>query len=212
MSDYDVSRTAGTCFATGREFTEDEYFYSVILETTTGFERRDFALDAWEGAPAESVCHFKTRMPRKEAPKRTFVDDTVLQTFFNRLEGTTEPAKQRFRFVLALILLRKRILRYENSHREGDGELWIMRQIGDRKKHEVYNPGLSEDEIGEVTSQLGSVLHADFASDAEEAENESEEGDSTTETSVSGESETSDAGHTPDAETASKVVGEEAHS
>lgn len=172
MSDYDVSRTAGTCYATGRDFTEDEYFYSVVLETEKGFERRDYALDAWPGAPEDAVCFFKTRMPRKEAPKRMFVDDSVLLTFFNRLEGTTEPAKQRFRFVLALILLRKRVLRYENSHREGDGELWIMRQIGDRKKHEVYNPGLSEDEIGEVTSQLGDVLHADFAAQQDEAEAE----------------------------------------
>jgi hypothetical protein len=103
----------------------------------------------------------------------------VLQTFFNRLEGTTEPAKQRFRFVLALILLRKRILRYENSRREGDGELWIMRQIGDRKKHEVYNPGLSEDEIGEVTSQLGSVLHADFAVSSEDAADPADADEST---------------------------------
>lgn len=173
MSDYDVSRTSGTCFKTGHVFSEDESFYSVILETETGFERRDFSTDAWEGAPDDSVCHFKTRMPKKEAPRKTFVDDAVLRTFFNRLEGTTEPAKQRFRFVLALILLRKRILRYENSRREGDGELWIMRQIGDRKRHEVYNPGLSEDEIGEVTSQLGAVLHADFADDSDDAERES---------------------------------------
>ncbi|MCB9851703.1 MAG: hypothetical protein H6819_01305 [Phycisphaerales bacterium] len=205
MSDYDVSRTAGTCYATGREFSEDEYFYSVILETATGFERRDYAIDAWEGAPTDAVCHFKTRMPRKEAPKRTFVDDTVLQTFFNRLEGTTEPAKQRFRFVLALILLRKRILRYENSHREGDGELWIMRQIGDRKKHEVYNPGLSEDEIGEVTSQLGAVLHADFASDAEDAENAADENNAADDAGISDES-------APNDEERASAVGEEARS
>lgn len=196
MSDYDVSRTEGTCYATGRAFTEDEYFFSVILETDKGFERRDYALDAWEGPPEDAVCHFKTRMPRKEAPKRMFVDDSVLMTFFNRLEGTTEPAKQRFRFVLALILLRKRVLRYENSHREGDGELWIMRQIGDRKKHQVYNPGLSEDEIGEVTSQLGDVLHADFAA---QEDTESDDADSTEDESAGDANNMADdAGATPE--------------
>ena len=57
MSDYDVSRTAGTCHATGHVFSEDESFYSVILETETGFERRDYSADAWEGAPDDAVCH-----------------------------------------------------------------------------------------------------------------------------------------------------------
>ena len=210
MSDYDVSRTAGTCHATGHVFSEDESFYSVILETETGFERRDYSADAWEGAPDDAVCHFKTRMPKKEAPRKTFVDDAVLQTFFNRLDGTTEPAKQRFRFVLSLILLRKRILRYENSRREGDGELWIMRQIGDRKKHEVYNPGLSEDEIGEVTSQLGAVLHADFAVDSGDAESESIDETGDGESSSSPASESADAA-TTDSDPAD-AIREEAHS
>lgn len=211
MSDYDVSRTAGACHATGRAFAEDEYFHSVILETEKGFERRDYALDAWPGAPEDAVCHFKSRMPRKEAPKKMFVDDSVLQTFFNRLEGTTEPAKQRFRFVLALILLRKRVLRYENSRREGDGELWIMRQIGDRKKHEVYNPGLSEDEIGDVTSQLGDVLHADFAAQSDESDGDdvdSPDGGESPEAHETAADSTAD----PDATESPESVGEKAHS
>ena len=163
MSEYEVARSGGTCFQTGRTFEEDESFFSVVVETPEGFERRDFAVDAWTGPPEDAICHFKTQMPRKEAPKKTFVDDTVLMTFFDRLKDATEPAKQRFRFVLALILLRKRLLRYENSRREGEGEVWIMRRVGDPSRHEIYNPGLSEDEIGEITSQLGSVLHADLA-------------------------------------------------
>jgi len=163
MSDYEVARSGGTCCITGRPFEEDEPFYSVVVETADGFERRDYCADAWTGPPDDAICHFKTHMPRKQAPKRTFVDESVLLTFFDRLQEATEPAKQRFRFVLALILLRKRILRYENSRREGDGETWVLRRVGDRSRQEIFNPGLSEGEIGEITSQLGAVLHADLA-------------------------------------------------
>ncbi len=170
MSEYEVVRTHGRCFATDRAFEEGEAFHSVIVETPTGFERRDYCDEAWTGAPDDAICHFRTRMQHKAPRKKTFVDDTVLMTFFDRLRDATEPAKQRFRFVLALILLRKRLLRYENSRREGDGEVWIMRRTGDRSRHEIFNPGLSEDEIGEITAQLGSVLHADLA----EAEAEDE--------------------------------------
>lgn len=56
---------------------------------------------------------WKTTMPLPQQKKKLLVDDSVLMDVFQRMEGKTEPQEVRFRFVLALILMRKRLLKYE---------------------------------------------------------------------------------------------------
>jgi len=167
MSDYEVSRSIGQCCVSGRVFSEGEEFYTVVLEGPDGLERKDYALDAWEGPPEGTLCHFKTRLPKKDEPKKTFVDDEMLIHFFLRLADTEEGLKIRFRFVLSLILMRKRLLKYEKTLREGDRELWQLRLMRDKSEHRVINPSLNESEIESLSEELSAILHGQVTEDVE---------------------------------------------
>lgn len=166
MSDYEVSRPTGRCAVSGRAFEEGEEFYTAVFESPEGLERRDYAPEAWQGPPEGALCHFKSRMPLKDAPKRTFVDDDVLIDFFLRLADAEAGPKLRFRFVLSLILMRKRLLKYETTLREAGREVWRLRLTRDKGLHRVINPSMNEAEIADVSARLGSLLHADVAGDA----------------------------------------------
>ncbi len=170
MTDFEVSRTAGQCGACGRVFTEGEEFTSVVFEAKEGFERRDVCPACWQGPPAEAVCFFKTHLAKKEKAKKTFVDDEVLVDFFLRLSDAEEPHKQRFRFVLSLILLRKRLVKYERTVREDLREFWEMRLMRDKSLHRVYNPALADAEIEELTRELKAILQGDVPEEAEDGE------------------------------------------
>lgn len=172
MTDFEVSRPAGQCSATGRTFVEGESFYSALFAVGESFERKDYCEDQWAGPPEGALCFFKTRMPRKEEPKRTFVDDDLLINFFTRLADSDDASKLRFRFVLSLILLRKRLLKYDRTIREGDVEHWEMRLMRDKSAHKVLNPRLNDDEIEDLTGQLGAIL-AGFVPDDDDGSAES---------------------------------------
>lgn len=159
MSEFEVTRTTGQCSVSGRAFQEGEEFYSVVVETPEGFQRRDISVGCWEGPPEDVVCHFKTRLPLKEQPSRTFVDDEVLINFFLRLADSEEPLKERFRFVLSLILMRKRLLKYGRTIRRDGREYWEMRMMRDKSLHQVFNPSMNDAEIEGVTGELGAILH-----------------------------------------------------
>jgi hypothetical protein len=164
MTEYELTRANGRCHVTGRPFTEGEQFFSALFETPQGFERRDFSVEAWEGPPAEALCHFPTRLPRKEeARRKLFVDSDVLINLFLRLADHEEALKLRFRFVLSLIMLRKRLLKYERTIREGGKEFWEMRLMRDKTLHRVFNPALEEQEIQELTGELGVILAGDLS-------------------------------------------------
>lgn len=159
---WEVQPAAGRCAVTGRRLEEGEEFYSVLFEDGEGFRRSDYSLDSWNGPPDGSYCHFKSRVPIKQKRKRLLVDNEILVNFYLRLADETEPVRLQFRFVLALILMRKRLLRYEGSEVEGSMEVWRMVLATDRSEHRVANPRLTDEQIEGVSSQLSAILHGDM--------------------------------------------------
>jgi len=159
---WDVERTSGVCAQTGETIQEGEAFYSVLFEEGDSFRRADYSLAAWDGPPQGAYCHYKTRMAVKERRKKTFVDNEMLRAFFLRLADEQDPARVRFRFVIALILMRKRVLRYEHAITTEGVEVWNMHLTRDPSLHKVVNPRMSEDQIEEVSGQLSGILHADM--------------------------------------------------
>lgn len=144
----------------GRAFEPGEVYYAVLFEHETGFERRDYAAECWEGPPEGYLCFWRTRVPQR-VERRTLVDDDVLINLFLRLEEATTDFKVQFRFVLALLLMRKRLLRYEETVQLEDHESWIMRLVRDQSRHQVYNPRMQDHEIARVGDELTAVLRGD---------------------------------------------------
>jgi hypothetical protein len=157
-----VESASGRCAVTGRALIEGEEFYTALLESGETFVRRDYSVEAWTGPPEGAFCFFKTRVPVREKRKKLFVDNAVLVHFFERLAGETEAVRVQFRFVLALILLRKRMLRYEGSSRGEGPETWRMTLLATKSEHLVVNPRLTDEQIEGVSRQLSSILHSDM--------------------------------------------------
>jgi len=162
--DWQLETPKDRCAATNKQLAEGEEFYSVLFEDETaegGFRRVDFCLEAWKGVPDGAFCSFKTQVPVREKRRRLLVDNDVLVNFFLRLAEETEPLRIQFRFVLALILMRKKILRYDGCGDLDGVEVWQMTLMSDRTQHSVVNPRLTEEQIEGVSGQLGAILHGD---------------------------------------------------
>ncbi len=160
--EYEIARGSGRCTATARELAEGEVYYAVLFETNEGFERRDFAADAWTGPPQGHFCYWRAKVPpRHRKPGTVVVDHPLLTSFFCRLEDQKSELRQQFRFVLALLLMRKRILKLDGTVREGDRESWRLRLVADQSEHLVLNPRLSDEQIERLSAQLTAILSGD---------------------------------------------------
>jgi len=97
------------------------------------------------------------------SPRQSRKRGELLVNFFERLDGTEEPARISFRFVLALVLMRKKLLVYDRSDKGPDGtEVWTMHLKGDRQVHKVVNPQMDEDKIAEVSGKLSEILEGEL--------------------------------------------------
>lgn len=158
---YDVARPAGKCAVSGNPIEPKQKFYAALRETPTGFERLDILPEYWADFDKSNLLGFwQTTMPEHEQKKKLFVDDDVLCSLFERLAEVSEPAKVNFRFVLGLILMRKRLLVYENTRKdEQNRDVWTMRFKGKEQTLDMIDPHLDEAQMKEVSGQLSEILN-----------------------------------------------------
>lgn len=159
----DVPRAAGKCAVSGRAITPGEKYVAAIREMTAGIERLDIAPECWEGFNRDDLlAYWQTVMPQSEEKKKLFVDDEVLCTLFERLADATEQVKVHFRFVLGLILMRKRLVIYDGARHDQGKDVWIVRMKGKDDRLELIDPKLNEQQVGEVSQQLGQILNEEL--------------------------------------------------
>jgi len=162
MADWEINKPLGQCSGSGRKIEPGEEYYGALVEVEQGLQRRDFCCEFWEREKPQVYCFWKTKLAPPNEKKELFISDDMLVAFFERLANETEPEKVSFRFVLALVLMRKRRLKYDSTKMEEGREIWRLRMTGDKEPVEVVNPHLDEDQIEQLTSQLGQILQADL--------------------------------------------------
>jgi hypothetical protein len=159
QSGYEVARARGQCAICQTPIQPDQPLMAALRETPAGFERLDVCPNCWPTFDrAQLVGFWRTTMPKSEHKKKLFVDDEVLCQLFERLSETTEPAKLNFRFVLGLILMRKRLIVYEGTRIDDGNEIWTVRFKGKEDQMDLLNPKLEESQIQDVSNQLSEIL------------------------------------------------------
>lgn len=109
LGDFKVGRCSRQCYAEKRPLKEGEWYYSVVLAGDEEYERRDYSADAWEGPPEGTLGQWKCRMPIAGDKKMVLAPRSVLIDLLRQMEDIPEQAKTRY--LLALILLRRRFVR-----------------------------------------------------------------------------------------------------
>src|SRR5437868_3375354 len=112
MTDYQIEANTRRCAATGRELRPGEKFYSVLVDEGGKFHRRDYGSEAWPGPPADAFSFWTGRISTSEEDRRPRIDDDLLVDCFQRLEGDTDPSRVRFRYVVALLLMRRKRFKF----------------------------------------------------------------------------------------------------
>jgi len=161
--EYEIAKITGVCAVCGRQLRPKEEFVAALRELPSDFERQDFCVPCWQQRQPRQdgsvLAVWRSTVPRPQEKKKRFVDDDLIINFFERLDGAADTTKLDFRFVLALVLMRKKLLVYDRMEKLPDGqEVWLMHLKGSDDCHKVVNPRMDDQEIAEVSKHLGEIL------------------------------------------------------
>jgi hypothetical protein len=158
MTDYQIQPNTRRCTVTGRELQPGERFFTALLEEGDHFQRKDFSSEAWQGPPAGTFSFWTGKVPLSQESFKPRFDDDLLEECFQRLEGQTEASKVNFRYVVALLLMRRKRLKFEQTVKEGTNETIYVSCLRTGERYQLINPRLTDEEMVQVQEEVFKVL------------------------------------------------------
>ncbi len=159
MIDFEVQRCTRQCAATSREFEPGETFFSTLIPDGAETVRKDYCLEAWTGPTEEMLGWWKARMPDPKGNRKNWAPSDVMLDYFERLED--ESGKGEIRYILALLMIRRRIFRLEDAldDETNDDDTLTVYSAKREKQFHVAIAIPSASRIEEIQNELTSLLH-----------------------------------------------------
>ena len=155
--EWEIKCRARCCARTGKQFEQGECFYTLLFRDGDGFRREDISEEAWNERNANiepfSFWRSKYEAPAPRPPEPLPKGDA--ESLLRRLVAEQDPTSVNARYILALMLERKRILRPVESN---DASLLVYEHTGTGESIVVANPGLSLETISAIQSEVYEML------------------------------------------------------
>jgi hypothetical protein len=158
MTAYQIQSLTRICQATQQPLRPGERFVSALVADGGQLVRHDYAADAWTGPPAGVVAYWTGRVPAEGQPRPPVVNDELLVECFDRLDGAADVSQQNFRYVLALLLMRRKRFRFEEVRKAAGQDLLVLKDVRTGQRHTIADPRLSAADREQVQDEVFRVL------------------------------------------------------
>lgn len=160
LLDYHFSTCSRQCAATGRTLAPGESYYATLTMSDGAMQRLDYGFDAWKGPPEGHVGWWKSSVPTSDQSQPKLAPSDVLLNLF--LELNDRPDETEFRYLLGLILIRKKVLRLEETVRDGEGrEVLVLDCPRRNEKYELLAAEPTADRTDELQRRVETLLYND---------------------------------------------------
>ena len=165
-ADWTISKSSHACSVTGKTFEVGDDYYSALQENDDSFARFDFSPEAWENTDKSRFFSFwRAKVTPENEKKKLVIDVEAFYTFFASLEEAESENKRLFRYLVALILTRKRVLRLDEIEKTPEGDYLILFDRRADKEHRVFSPEATEEQLIEVQENLNQIFECRISQD-----------------------------------------------
>lgn len=155
---FEIRSCSRVCTATSRPIAPGETYFSVLEASADDFLRRDYCVAAWQGPPEDCVAWWRSRVPGKDDNQPRLAPTDVMLNLFEALED--RPQDTEFRYLLGLLLLRRKILRHDDKHKDHFArEVLILHCQKRQKDYELIVAIPSPEQATKIQNQMFDLLY-----------------------------------------------------
>lgn len=165
---YEVGRVGPACTATGVALNPGDAYVGALCETEQepGMVRLDYSREAWDQGARPTLpmmAHWRSVVPARNKPSGPTLDAGALMGLFESLGSAVEPRHVAFRYVIALLLVRKRVLQVAGMREAGarGPAVMLVRPRGSAPEDppiEVIDPAIDDVMLADLTEQMRGAL------------------------------------------------------
>jgi len=160
MQDWNIKNRSDACVATGRQFAEGEVFHTALYREGDGFRRADYSEEAWaaQGKPdgtEQPFSSWKSRFEQPAPPPPEPLPRDDAEGMLRRLLDSPDPSHANARYLLAVMLERKKVLRHRPSP---DPSLLVYEHASTGETLVIPDPGLSLSDLAAVQEEVSTLL------------------------------------------------------
>jgi len=164
--DWKIKARSGICHHTQKPFADEEHFVTCIFDDpqSDGFIRRDYSLAAWKEIEASiepkpfSIWKSTFKAPRADGGKDPALKGHSVEAMLERMIEEGSPETENTRYILALMLERKKILVPKEVKKMENTTLLFYEHKETGSVYMVADPGLKLDEIGKIQEEVAALL------------------------------------------------------
>jgi hypothetical protein len=159
-NEWEIKGRSEKCAVTERPFQEGEHFYTLLFRDKHGFHREDWCEEAW-AQRAETVQPFSFWRSTFEPPPPPVPEALGRETAEDLLRRYMQDENAHLanaRYILGVMLERKRILK-QIENREEDGlRTLIYEHVKTGEVFVIPDPGLRLDQLADVQNEVAAQL------------------------------------------------------
>ncbi|MEM8680016.1 MAG: hypothetical protein AAGF97_11740 [Planctomycetota bacterium] len=162
MLDFDVKRCTRKCTQTDRELRPGEKVFSVLVFDGGEVRRIDYAAEAWQGPPEDALGWWEFTIPDPQGSKLQWAPSDIIRKYFDELAALAAEADKRY--VLGLLMVRRRMMRLEATETDADGREHLVLYCP--KKEEEYKVPVvtpTPERVQVIQQQLADLLFSGVA-------------------------------------------------
>jgi hypothetical protein len=160
MTEWDIQSRADACTACQKPFADKEAYQTLLGIDATGYVRRDLCGACFASAPRDGVVSYwqgEYKLPPPPPPEA--IPKENAETLLRKLVESTDPSHAAARYILAVMLERKRILKHRDTVREENGDdLLVYEHARTGESFTLPDPHLRLDQLAHVREEVAALL------------------------------------------------------
>lgn len=160
MTEWEIQSRSNACTACGQGFADKTVYHTLLRFGAGGYQRQDlcdgcFKMVGREGSVSYWQGEYKSPPPAAPEP----IQKETAETLLRKLIESPDPAQGPVRYILAVMLERKRILRHRDTVRDENGaERLVYEHVRTGESFTIPDPQLRLDQLADVQQQVSALL------------------------------------------------------
>ena len=160
LSEWEIKTRGRRCARTQEAFDDGVTIYTLLFRDRGGFRREDLSERAWLEIrdSVEPFSFWKSKFQTSPPPAPDLLPKESVEELLRRLLQEDRPEHLNARYVLAIMLERKKILKQVDSRENTEERLLIYEHVKTGEVFIIVDPQLRLDQLDPVQQEVYSLM------------------------------------------------------